>query len=596
MFCENCGKRIADTSKFCAFCGTKVTSPNYADNIQQNAKNAAKNKQEILEPDEILEPGEIPSQPKINQQNSTFNAQPNIAQQMFQTNIPQKQHTMSRSKRIAITITSTIAAIAVIASGAIWYFITDHPINVPKAYAGEPISRVVKEIKKQGAQVKIIDEFSGKKAGTFLRYINTKSGDKISSHIPVVIAKSKGPGIPEKGVVGESLKKAEKLVKSMGLPVEVNRVISDDPGKIIASSPMPGYAVTKNDIIHLAVGTYGDGIPINLFGENKNKAYDKLVSRGYNVTLHPKFSSRRMLGKIVGSNPSLGSPVTKGEVTLYYGVDASQTKSVFTNKDEFGTNAKMDPQSVQGTWCTKLGDCVKFESYDSDRSRDPNYTDDLLLLSTDKHYSANTDENFYNSLDLCNATHDPTNCGASKDRPSENPMKNHLLFSNTGAVEIYRGHGAPYCGSERVDDSVAFACVNGKVIDEFELPESMKQYGNPEKIPGFAKGSSFKMSDFFVLVPVNTRFDDLIKSGYFAGKGEIKPDLDRPFILKRDPKLYKETEAKADNMEWSVQSNPFVPTVNHKPVPFAPAPDDRNVYYLMEEPFDWTTLPGDMLQ
>ncbi|RFT38107.1 serine/threonine protein kinase, partial [Bifidobacteriaceae bacterium NR003] len=112
--------------------------------------------------------------------------------------------------------------------------------------------------------------------------------------------------------------------------------------------------------------------------------------------------------------------------------------------------------------------------------------------------------------------------------------------------------------------------------------------------PGIHTGYYYVMQDFMVVVPVGAKFDELLNSGYFAGKVENKPDLTRPFILRRNPKLYKQTRVdlpKHTYPEWS----PFIPTIKGRAVPFAPAPDDSNAYYLVEEPFDWSSIPGESL-
>ncbi len=110
--------------------------------------------------------------------------------------------------------------------------------------------------------------------------------------------------------------------------------------------------------------------------------------------------------------------------------------------------------------------------------------------------------------------------------------------------------------------------------------------------PGKGIGYYYTMRDFMVIVPVGAKFDELLNSGYFVGKPTRKPDLKRPFILRRDSDLYKETRKDLPKGDFV---NPFVPTYQGRAVPFAPAPDDSNAYYLVEEPFDWSTNPGESL-
>ena len=69
--------------------------------------------------------------------------------------------------------------------------------------------------------------------------------------------------------------------------------------------------------------------------------------------------------------------------------------------------------------------------------------------------------------------------------------------------------------------------------------------------------------------------------------------MNRPFILRRDPASYSESERVANAKDSDLRRNPFIPTEFNKPIPFAPAPDDSNVYYLVEQPFDWNSFVED---
>lgn len=498
----------------------------------------------------------------------------------------------SRKSLIAIFI-STILVVALILAGTLWYFLREREVVVPKFAASEKIENITKTLASNGIKSQVVDEFSGKKPGSFLRYLNVKPNSHISSSYVVKVARSKGPGVPAKGVVGKSLKSAKNILESMGVPVKVHYVVSSKSGQILASNPVPGYSIGKEKAIHIAVGDSTlTGVPTNLFGMNKDAAYKKMLNSSYNVKLRPKFSSKKYLNKIVGAFPSLGSQLSGGDLTLYYGVDASQTKNTFLHKDQPPYMfAQMNADSIAGLWCSKSGDCLDLRAPDKgDESHSS-----VSLYSSDLPYDQNSYEGYKKSFDVCNITHDPTNCYYSTDGSSDNPIKNHLLYGNSGVVEIYKNRGAPYCGNKLVDDSVAFFCVNGMVIDQFNRPESMMNYGKLEDIPGYAKGASFRMDEFLLLVPLNAKLDAVEKSGYFVGKGSKRPDMSRPFILRRNPKLYKNTKADVTNKHWSVNYNPFVPTMFNKPVKFAPAPDDDNAYYLVEQPFDWSSLPDESL-
>ncbi len=498
----------------------------------------------------------------------------------------------SRKSLIAISI-SAILAVALILAGTLWYFLREREVVVPKFAASEKVENITKTLASNGIKSQVVDEFSGKKPGSFLRYLNVKPNSRIPSSYVVKVARSKGPGVPAKGVVGKSLKSAKNILESMGVPVKVHYVVSSKSGQILASNPVPGYSIGKEKAIHIAVGDSTlKGVPTSLFGMNKDAAYKKMLNSSYNVKLRPKFSSKKYLNKIVGAFPSLGSQLSGGDLTLYYGVDASQTKNTFLHKDQPPYMfAQMNADSIAGLWCSKSGDCLDLRAPDKgDESHSS-----VSLYSSDLPYDQSSYEGYKKSFDVCNITHDPTNCYYSTDGSSDNPIKNHLLYGNSGVVEIYKHRGAPYCGNKLVDDSVAFFCVNGTVIDQFNRPESMMNYGKLEDIPGYAKGASFRMDEFLLLVPLNAKLDAVEKSGYFVGKGSKRPDMSRPFILRRNPKLYKNTKADVTNKHWSVNYNPFVPTMFNKPVKFAPAPDDDNAYYLVEQPFDWSSLPDESL-
>lgn len=633
MFCTNCGNKIDENAKFCVKCGAKVsnyqnqqdsaagnnntnntssnanyanavnTDSNYAnataantDNVNANYANAA-NANANANASYANVANASANANYANYTNANYNYAPATytpapATYVAANTAVTPSAKTSRKNLIAISISATLA-VALILAGTLWYFLREREVVVPKFAASEKIENITKTLASSGIKSQVVDEFSGKKPGSFLRYLNVKPNSHISSSYVVKVARSKGPGVPAKGIVGKSLKSAKKILESMGVPVKVHYVVSSKSGKILASNPVPGYSIGKEKAIHIAVGDSTlKGVPTNLFGMNKDAAYKKMLNSSYNVKLRPKFSSKKYLNKIVGAFPSLGSRLSGGDLTLYYGVDASQTKNTFLHKDQPPYMfAQMNADSIAGLWCSKSGDCLDLRA----PAKGDMYHESVSLYSSDLPYDQNSYEGYKKSFDVCNITHDPTNCYYSTDGSSDNPIKNHLLYGNSGVVEIYKYRGAPYCGNKLVDDSIAFFCVNGTVIDQFNRPESMMNYGKLEDIPGYAKGASFRMDEFLLLVPLNAKLDAVEKSGYFVGKGSKRPDMSRPFILRRNPKLYKNTKADVTNKHWSVNYNPFVPTMFNKPVKFAPAPDDDNAYYLVEQPFDWSSLPDESL-
>ncbi len=515
-------------------------------------------------------------------------------------------------------ITSIVLSIVLILAGTVWYFtrntsttfmgLNSNPGVIPKAKAGDNADNVAKTLENNGFRTKIIDEFGPEKQGNFLRYVNVKSGSHESTSTVVQILRSKGPGVPAKGVVGASLDNAKKIVKSMGVPVKLYRVPATDSaaGKIVASSPMPGNAVGKDGVINIAVGEKCDGVPVDVFGVDKDKAKDMLSSKPFGVDLRPKFSSAKYFGKIVGAYPALGTKGKYKAVTLYYGVDASKAKNVVSEPTDFGDKTAYlvtRAGSFVGKWCTNSGNCINLipRLYKNEKkweSDEKSITELIPEDIADKNGRIPDEDhkgymNTKGALELNSGGQDPTDRAVfDKNLPNSEIMRNHLISGDTGAVELYSGGAVIECGGEDTFIwGAGFACLNGKYV---QYPNNDPvEYDRIQDDPGNGVGFYYTMRDFMVIVPVGAKFDKLVNSGYFVGKPTHKPDLKRPFILRRNPKLYKET--RRDQKPGSDWVNPFVPTEFSRAVPFAPAPDDSNAYYLVEEPFDWSSIPGESL-
>ena len=417
--------------------------------------------------------------------------------------------------------------------------------------------------------------------------------------------------MPAKGVVGSSLNKAEKIMKSMGVPVAIYKVYSEHPGKIVASDPMPGEPLGESRSIKLAIGddyNYSDnlGVPVELFNTDKDSAYRKMMNRGgYNkIRLVPRYSSRKYIGKIVGSNPALGTHNASESLTLYYGADASETKKMFTSKREYGEGNHATVVSTLvpfvGKWCTKSGDCLEFETGHYN-VQDPEENTDILLRGSHamEDLAGDDSRKYHHSFDMWQYTQQLLGDAIDTDDSSENknslPLRNTLLFGDSGMVDIFRDGGAPYCGNKIVEVHSDY-CINGKIYSYQDLDNDSRfedYKSDYRKIPGMNQGLVFKMRAYFVLVPVNAKLDEVEASGFFKGIGSTKPDMNRPFILRRDPASYSESERVANAKDSDLRRNPFIPTEFNKPIPFAPAPDDSNVYYLVEQPFDWNSFVED---
>ncbi|MFU0574313.1 PASTA domain-containing protein [Gardnerella vaginalis] len=639
MFCENCGSKINAGDKFCNLCGSTVESYTYTQQAQKAQSTQPAQSAQKAQPTQITQQAQptqpaqqtIPVQP-VQPTQPIQPAQPvqtkQQSQQSSQLPLPQQNKTFENqktnnkpnkhSKKIAIIITSIVLSVVLVLAGTVWYFaknisltsigLNSNPGVIPKAKVGDNADNIAKTLENNGFRTKVIDEFSSKKQGSFLRYVNIKPGSHKSTSTVVKILRSKGPGVPAKGVVGASLDEAKKIVKSMGVPVRLHHVPSTDAaaGKIVASNPMPGNAVGKDGVIHVAIGEKRDGVPVDLFGLDKDKAKDMLSSKPFVVNLRPKFSSPKYFGKIVGAYPALGTKGKPKAVTLYYGVDASKTRDVVTEPmhlEDKTAYLVTRAGSFIGKWCTKSGKCINLipRLYKNEKKWESDEKSIAELIPADiadKNGRIPDEDNkgYINTkgvLELNSGGQDPTDRAIfDKNIPDSEFMRNHLISGDTGAVELYSGGGVIECGGEDTFIwGAGFTCVNGKYV---QFPDNNpEEYDRIHNEPGYDLGYYYTMRDFMVIVPVGAKFDKLVNSGYFVGKPTHKPDLKRPFILRRDPKLYKETRRnQKPGSDWV---NPFVPTERSRAVPFAPAPDDSNAYYLVEEPFDWDDYPSESL-
>lgn len=631
MFCINCGNRIDEGDNFCCFCGfaveDDVDSKAETQSFKYQESDIANNPSNLAIPTKYANPNAFnesnnPNTSTESNNLNTFNESnnPNTSTE-FNTsnkstsydNHSNKQNLKNR-KSVVIILVSVVLTVVLVLAGSIWYFAKNrtsgtnsssaNSVLIPEAKSGDSADSVAKSLENKGFRTKIIDEFSASKRGNFLRYANVKPGSKVSTRKVVKIIRSKGPGVPARGVVGENLSQASKIVKSMGVPVKLHRVPVTDSAadKIVASSPLPGNAVGKDGVINIAVGEKCDGVPVDLFGLNRDKAKDMLSSKPFSVDLRPKFSSPKYFGKIVGAYPALGTKGNPKAVTLYYGVDASKAKDVVTEPMNLGDETAYLVQragSFVGKWCTNSGKCITLVPH---RMRNEQFVEERNIRSlipvdfdgTDGRVSDLDSMGYIDNksiLDLNSGGQDPTDYAVfDKNIKNSSMMRNHLISGDTGAVELYSGGAIVQCGNQDVPIwGSGVTCLNGKYT---EAPTDSYEQARIDNDPGKGIGYYYTMRDFMVIVPVGAKFDELLNSGYFVGKPTRKPDLKRPFILRRDPDLYKETRKDLPKGDFV---NPFVPTYQGRAVPFAPAPDDSNAYYLVEEPFDWSTNPSESL-
>ncbi|WP_391495736.1 PASTA domain-containing protein [Gardnerella swidsinskii] len=589
LFCTNCGSSMLDDAKFCEQCGTP--NENYKNNANEQINEQSKAQE-------------------INQVEQQAHAQ----ELQEETN---KSNKNNKKKGAFISIICAIIVLAIVATAGTIYYITQVQPNsgmvtVP-AIKDTNAQAAATNLRSKGFKVEIVRELNKRKKGSFISLKGIKPGSKVKNSTKITVVESLGPGMP-KNVIGKTVNEITDEVKEMGIKVQVHKVVATSkPGTVVATYPTPGHAFVpayEGDNMHIAVATpidskdYGKVVPADILGKDMNTAKNMLKKAGItNYKLKPRFSSKDFVGKITGSYPDLGDlyAMNTGDITVYYGVDASKTKEVLTKKEHLDGIDNADVRltkglaPIAGIWCKKGGDCLYFNEAPSFVEGESTVVlgtriGDLMHDGTQPMLMS--DENY---LGMNNYSQDISGLILyDKKLPMNDMMKNHLLSGDTGAVEFYKGLDLPSCGNDIFSPSPGVrVCEHGKDINAENSPEKFDDQGMYKGSNKDANtGLTYKMHDFFVLVPVNTKFDELEKSGYFKGKGKNKPDFSRPFIMRRDPKLYDKTQvAIPDGVTGpDYPTSPFVPTKKNKPVPFAPAPDDSNVYYKVEEPINWSLL------
>ncbi|NEG55354.1 PASTA domain-containing protein [Bifidobacterium sp. SMA15] len=435
---------------------------------------------------------------------------------------------------------------------------------------------VTEALKAKGLKTKTEKVFSGSDAGVFVGYKGFSQGERVDAGSTVTVQESAGPGVPA-DTIGKDVNKVVSTFENMGVPVHYKQVIVNDTkntpaGRVVATYPAAGQGVAKDELdkgIFVGVATKGDGLGADIIGKDKDKVESDLESQGYDVTMRPRFSSKKNVGKITGSDPAPGSAMSEGdEITLYYGIDAKGVKEAYSihNSPETGASTNMLGVSgvASGTWCNNAGDCITFDNKDSGDDLDTG----SIPYPTGKD---GTEYGEYSTLISCDAIQQPY-CSNSK--------AGYLLTGDTGAFELMPGQSLTnyWCGSTRVDGN----SVGGTTCDDGE----------------------YHMQDYFVVVPEGADLKSLENDGFFdkdalaAAKKQKSVDTDRPFLLYRDPKLYDKTTAARSMSNGMANSNPFLPYNGYgsgkdKIVKMKPAPSDDTAYYLVEQAgsYDWDDLP-----
>ena len=86
-------------------------------------------------------------------------------------------------------------------------------------------------------------------------------------------------------------------------------------------------------------------------------------------------------------------------------------------------------------------------------------------------------------------------------------------------------------------------------------------------------------------MPVGANLDQLESNGYFDGSTTYKPYADRPYLIRRDNSAYPEIKATNGAFTGSPTRTRPAPTCEK---PFKKAPNAHDVYYLVEQPVDFS--------
>ncbi|BDR53750.1 hypothetical protein KIM372_16570 [Bombiscardovia nodaiensis] len=539
-YCIQCGSPNNDRNHFCSKCGSK-----------------------LLEEEVAPRPGA-----------STLTPTANSEQTVSDTPAATVKHI---HKRLIIGL-SALAAV-IVCMGSLGIFKTYYARTIPHIQGGSA-SDAVKQLKEAGIPAQTKLEFSPKRKGSFIRIDNAEEGKRWDRNTTVTVTESAGPGVP-KGTVGQSGQHAQSTLEKMGLPLTVTDLSSRLPtakGQVLATYPAEGQAVTDQSTgIHIGVGVNKPGIPAELAGLDKDKAQSQLSSQGFKVTLEPRFSSTKNLGKIVGANPSLGQITDSKTVTLFYGVDASERLDVVAPYPTDATSAERvanKEDRLVGHYCTDDGDCFNLENTSKDSYGSPR------LSINGKHK-----ENIWDNLSFCSYAEDIAGCIPTTNFEIDGklPLSNNLIAGDSGAMELYEGGGLPYCGDIPFLSGIQ-VCINGqsKMYDDAGLSEP--NYDGSFKNTGL----QWKPLEFLLIMPVGAKLSQLESDGYFAGKSGYKPDPGRPYLIRRNNSKYKAQPASGKTDE----RDPFSPTLNGKADPFKDPPNRSNVYYLVENPYNWAALGG----
>ncbi|MDO5687718.1 MAG: hypothetical protein Q4G29_00175 [Pseudoscardovia radai] len=475
--------------------------------------------------------------------------------------------------------------------------------------------QVEAELRSEGFRTTRSQQYSGKSAGAFLAFSNVSEGQQLRHGDLIDIVESLGPGVPS-GTVGAKATDSKQTLAGMNVPVTYRAVytaggqVTDSSGSartltdgmVAATYPADGQPVTDIGAgITVAVATtQGTGIPVDYYGQDPAVVQADLASRGYTVAWEPRFATKANIGKIVGSDPALGSAAAAGtSVTLYYGVDSSTAQGMHDDALAMNSDGILisDLTAAAGLYCKADGsDCITLSEDCGQRS--------CVLVSSQ---TGPADVSGMTELVPCffaqgTCMYNPdttTSLGTDRAPYWEGSP---LLFGDTGTFELttWRQVVYGYCGTsgdwkywkqETVSggDSMQ-VCVDGQIRDAYHMDIS-----HDVDDPGY------QMDDaWYVYVPVGADIKAVEDMGYFdadamsqaASQGE--PDSGTPYLIARDPSLYTDQQRRQykhdvfpdlASVDMTTNVNPSIAFLgNHARYAVKPAPSAQSAYYLVENP------------
>ncbi|OZG49326.1 serine/threonine protein kinase, partial [Pseudoscardovia radai] len=421
--------------------------------------------------------------------------------------------------------------------------------------------QVEQELKSEGFQTTRSQQYSGKSAGAFLAFSNVSEGQQLRNGDLVGIIESLGPGVPQ-GTVGARATDSKQTLAGMNVPVTYRAVYTSGgsmtdssgstmtltDGMVAATYPADGQPVTDTGAgITVAVATTdGSGIPVDYYGQDPDTVEADLESRGYTVAWEPRFATKANIGKIVGSDPALGSAAAAGtSVTLYYGVDSNIVGAMHDEALALSGDSSLlsDLTAAAGLYCKADGsDCITLSEDCGQRS--------CVLVSSQ---TGSADVSGMTELFPCffaqgTCMYNPdTTTSLGTDR-APHWEDSPLLFGNTGTFELttWRQVTNGYCGTDgdwkywkretMSGGNSMQVCVDGQIRQDPGVDSSLDDPG-------------YQMDDaWYVYVPVGADIKAVEDMGYFdadamsqaASQGE--PDSGTPYLIARDPGLYTDQQ------------------------------------------------------